>query len=138
LLRGFLHLWGDFSGKKWIQSSRLDWFRYFLALTTAVFWGALPIAMKQLLEVMEPFTIVWYRSMMAAPGLGIILASRCQWPSLKLLCQRRWLVLLIIATCGLLGNFIFFSSSLQYLSPTASQVIGQLSPVGMMVASVLI
>ncbi|MDI5419179.1 EamA family transporter, partial [Salmonella enterica subsp. enterica serovar Kentucky] len=29
-------------------------------------------------------------------------------------------------------------SSLQYLSPTASQVIGQLSPVGMLVASVFI
>ncbi|EEP92611.1 DMT family transporter [Yersinia kristensenii] len=110
----------------------------FLALTTAVFWGALPIAMKQVLEVMEPYTIVWYRFMMAAIGLGIILASRRQLPSLKLFSQRRWLVLLIIATCGLLGNFIFFSSSLQYLSPTTSQVIGQLSPVGMMVASVLI
>ncbi|MDR5018222.1 DMT family transporter [Yersinia rochesterensis] len=110
----------------------------FLALTTAVFWGALPIAMKQVLEVMEPYTIVWYRFMMAAIGLGIILASRRQLPSLKLFRQRRWLVLLIIATCGLLGNFIFFSSSLQYLSPTTSQVIGQLSPVGMMVASVLI
>lgn len=110
----------------------------FLALTTAVFWGALPIAMKQVLEVMEPYTIVWYRFMMAAIGLGIILASHRQLPSLKLFRQRRWLVLLIIATCGLLGNFIFFSSSLQYLSPTTSQVIGQLSPVGMMVASVLI
>ncbi|WP_145556522.1 DMT family transporter [Yersinia canariae] len=110
----------------------------FLALTTAVFWGALPIAMKQVLEVMEPYTIVWYRFMMAAVGLGIILASRRQLPSLKLFRQRRWLILLIIATCGLLGNFIFFSSSLQYLSPTTSQVIGQLSPVGMMVASVLI
>lgn len=110
----------------------------FLALTTAVFWGALPIAMKQVLEVMEPFTIVWYRFMMAAIGLGIILASRRQLPSLKLFRQRRWLLLLIVATCGLLGNFIFFSSSLQYLSPTTSQVIGQLSPVGMMIASVLI
>ncbi|MBS0055978.1 DMT family transporter [Yersinia sp. Marseille-Q3913] len=110
----------------------------FLALTTAVFWGALPIAMKQVLEVMEPFTIVWYRFTMAAIGLGIILASRRQLPSLKLFRQPRWLLLLIVATCGLLGNFIFFSSSLQYLSPTTSQVIGQLSPVGMMIASVLI
>lgn len=55
----------------------------FLALTTAVFWGALPIAMKQVLEVMEPFTIVWYRFMMAAIGLGIILASRRQLPLLN-------------------------------------------------------
>lgn len=48
------------------------------------------------------------------------------------------MVLLVIATAGLFGNFILFSSSLQYLSPTASQVIGQLSPVGMMVASVFV
>lgn len=32
-----------------------------LALTTAICWGALPIAMKQVLEVMEPPTIVFYR-----------------------------------------------------------------------------
>ncbi|ENA1754909.1 DMT family transporter [Yersinia ruckeri] len=109
-----------------------------LALTTAVFWGVLPIAMKQVLEVMDPFTIVWYRFTLASLGLGFILASRRQLPSLTLFRQPKWLLLLVVATCGLLGNFLFFSSSLQYLSPTASQVIGQLSPVGMMLASVLI
>ncbi|WP_114192175.1 DMT family transporter [Edaphovirga cremea] len=110
----------------------------FLAMTTAVCWGSLPIAMKQVLEVMEPYTVVWYRFSIAAIGLGIVLASRRQLPPIKIFRHRRWLVLLVIATCGLLGNFIFFSSSLQYLSPTTSQVIGQLSPVGMMVASVFI
>ena len=33
-----------------------------LALTTAMCWGALPIAMKQVLEVMAPPTVVFYRS----------------------------------------------------------------------------
>lgn len=41
-----------------------------LALTTAICWGALPIAMKQVLEVMEPPTIVFYRFLMASIGLG--------------------------------------------------------------------
>lgn len=109
-----------------------------LALTTAMFWGALPIAMKQVLDVMEPMTVVWYRFSIAGIGLGIILMLRRQLPPLKVFRHRRWLILLAIATCGLLGNFVFFSSSLQYLSPTTSQVIGQLSPVGMMFASVLI
>lgn len=59
-------------------------------------------------------------------------------PSIAYFRKARWLVLLAIATGGLFGNFILFSSSLQYLSPTASQVIGQLSPVGMMIASVFI
>lgn len=110
----------------------------FLALTTAVCWGALPIAMKEVLETMAPFTIVWYRFSLAAIGLCLILAVRGRLPPLQLFARPRWLLLLAIATAGLLGNFVFFSSSLQYLSPTASQVIGQLSPVGMMFASVLI
>lgn len=109
-----------------------------LALTTAMCWGALPIAMKQVLADMEPFTIVWYRFVMAGFGLALILIPRRQLPPLRLFARWRWLLLLLIATAGLLGNFVFFSSSLQYLSPTASQVIGQLSPVGMMIASVVI
>lgn len=103
-----------------------------LALTTAICWGALPIAMKQVLEVMEPPTIVFYRFLMASIGLGAILAVKKRLPPLRVFRKPRWLILLAVATAGLFGNFILFSSSLQYLSPTASQVIGQLSPVGMM------
>ncbi|AFJ45521.1 DMT family transporter [Shimwellia blattae] len=109
-----------------------------LALTTAMFWGALPIAMKQVLEVMEPPTIVFYRFLLAGAGLALILGVRRQLPPLRLFRKPRWLAVLAIATGGLFGNFILFSSSLQYLSPTASQVIGQLSPVGLMVASVVV
>ncbi len=105
-----------------------------LALTTAMCWGALPIAMKQVLEVMAPPTVVFYRFLMASIGLGAILAIKGKLPPMRIFRKPRWLVLLAIATGGLFGNFILFSSSLQYLSPTASQVIGQLSPVGMMVA----
>lgn len=47
-----------------------------LALTTAMCWGALPIAMKQVLEVMEPPTVVFYRFLMASFGLGAILAMK--------------------------------------------------------------
>ncbi|KEY59763.1 DMT family transporter [Serratia sp. DD3] len=110
----------------------------FLALTTAVCWGALPIAMKEVLAVMDPFTIIWYRFMIAGVGLGLVLALRGRLPPVNMFRQSRWLWLLLIATAGLLGNATLFSSSLRYLSPTASQVIGQLSPVGMMFASVLI
>jgi len=109
-----------------------------LALITAMSWGSLPIAMKQVLVVMDPFTVVWYRFSMAAVVLGCILAMRRRLPPRAIFRRPRWLVLVLIATCGLLGNFVLFSSSLQFLSPTASQVIGQLSPVGMMVASVII
>ncbi len=68
--------------------------------------------------------------------MPILAVSRLR--PLRVFRKPRWLILLAVATAGLFGNFILFSSSLQYLSPTASQVIGQLSPVGMMVASVFI
>ncbi len=95
-----------------------------LALTTAICWGALPIAMKQVLEVMEPPTIVFYRFLMASIGLGAILAVKKRLPPLRVFRKPRWLILLAVATTGL-RKLILFSSSLQYLSPTASQVIGQ-------------
>lgn len=109
-----------------------------LALITAVMWGVVPIAMKQVLTDMRPATVVFYRFSMSAVALGIILGFRRQLPDISLFYRRRWLALLIVGVVGLSGNFLFFSSALQYLTPTASQVIGQLSPVGMMFASVLI
>ena len=30
-----------------------------LALTTALFWGTLPIALKQVVTTVDPMTIVW-------------------------------------------------------------------------------
>jgi len=109
-----------------------------LALVTAMSWGSLPIAMKVVLQVMDPFTVVFYRFFLAALGLGTILALKRQLPPRDLFRHPRWLVWVMIATAGLVGNFILFGSSLQYLSPTASQVIAQLAPPGMMLASVFI
>lgn len=59
-----------------------------LALTTAMCWGALPIAMKQVLEVMEPSTIVFYRFLMASIGLGAILAVKRKLPPLRIFVSR--------------------------------------------------
>ena len=97
---------------------------FFLAMTTAVFWGALPIAMKQAVEVMDPFTIVWYRFITAAFGLGLFLAWRKQLPTISNL-GRMSCVVLVIASLGLAGNFVLYNSSLKYLSPPVVQVIIQ-------------
>lgn len=78
-----------------------------LALTTAMCWGALPIAMKQVLEVMEPPTVVFYRFLMASIGTGAILAVKGKLPPLRLFRKPRWLVLLAIAT----GDYLVTSFS---------------------------
>ena len=60
-----------------------------LALTTAMCWGALPIAMKQVLEVMEPPTVVFYRFLMASIGLGAILAVKSKAAAVAYFSQSR-------------------------------------------------
>jgi len=106
-----------------------------LALITALFWGALPIAMKQAVEVMEPFTIVWYRFLTASIGLGGWLFWRKQLPQVKS-ASVTGLGLLILASIGLAGNFVLYNSALEYLNPPVVQVIIQLAPVILLLTSV--
>ncbi len=106
-----------------------------LALTTALFWGALPIAMKQAVEVMEPFTIVWYRFVTASIGLGLWLYWRKKLPRARTL-RLAECGILLLASLGLAGNFVLFNSALEYLSPPVVQVIIQLAPVILLLSSV--
>ncbi|KJG19592.1 membrane protein [Photobacterium iliopiscarium] len=107
---------------------------FFLAMTTAVFWGALPIAMKQAVEVMDPFTIVWYRFIVAAFGLGLFLMWRKKLPIISNL-GRMGCMVLIIGSLGLAGNFVLYNSSLKYLNSHVVQVLIQLAPVMLLVSS---
>src|SRR3990167_7511785 len=38
----------------------------FLALLTAVLWGVLPIKLKEVLQVMDPVTVTWYRLLVSS------------------------------------------------------------------------
>jgi drug/metabolite transporter (DMT)-like permease len=40
------------------------------ALLTAVMWGVLPIALKALLDRIDPYTLTWYRFLAAGALLG--------------------------------------------------------------------
>lgn len=48
-----------------------QWKRGFvLALVTATAWGLLPLALKITLDVLDPYTITWFRFLTAALVLG--------------------------------------------------------------------
>ncbi len=72
----------------------------FLALLTALLWGILPIKLKQVLQVMDPVTVTWFRLTVSGGCLLAYLAAadRCglsfagaPTPALgqELACQRR-------------------------------------------------
>lgn len=80
------------------------WKRGFaLALVTAIAWGLLPLALKITLEVLDPYTITWFRFLTAALVLAGILAVTRRLPSLGSLDGRAWLIF-GVALSGLVGN----------------------------------
>ncbi|HJA78978.1 MAG TPA: DMT family transporter [Candidatus Desulfovibrio intestinavium] len=118
-----------------------------LALLTALFWGALPLAVKHVLPVMDAVTLVWLRFCVAAVWIWLIPAPGRRLrtaapapvvPPPPRLPLRRACLLLFVATAGLGANFVFFNSSVAYLSASACQILAQAGPVLLLLGGVFI
>ncbi|MDX1537883.1 DMT family transporter [Arsukibacterium sp.] len=109
-----------------------------LALTTAILWGMLPIALKIVLDVLSANTITAIRFLAAAVIVGLWLAARGKLPAIKLLFQPKVAWLMLIAVAGLLSNYIMYLSGLNYLSAETGQVVIQLAPFLMMLGGIVI
>lgn len=118
-----------------------------LALLTALFWGALPLAVKHVLPVMDAVTLVWLRFCVAAVWIWFIPAPgrhrRTAAPAPAVTTPPRpplgrTCLLLLVATAGLGANFVFFNSSVAYLSASACQILAQAGPVLLLLGGVFI
>ena len=108
-----------------------------LTLLTALLWGILPIKLKQVLQVMDPITVTWFRLMVSGTCLFIYLAAVKRLPSPKVLGKRGgWLV--AMAVCGLVGNYVLYLVGLKMLSPGTAQLVVQMGPIFLMIASVFL
>ena len=108
-----------------------------LALTSALLWGVLPIALTVVLQGLDAFTVTWYRFAFAAVFLGILLTATNSLPRPGLLSGRVWL-LLIIALGGLTGNYVLYVTALPYTSPTTAQTVTQLGPVFLLLGGLML
>ena len=108
-----------------------------LTLLTALLWGILPIKLKQVLQVMDPITVTWFRLTVAGSCLFVYLAAVKRLPSVRVLGPRGgWLV--AMAVCGLVGNYVLYLVGLKVLSPGTAQLVVQMGPIFLMVASVFV
>ncbi|MCY4265843.1 MAG: DMT family transporter [Gammaproteobacteria bacterium] len=99
---------------------------FLLSLTAAALWGLLPIALKEVITIMDAATVVWYRLMVAAVVLGVWLGVRGKWPPLlKMPKSECWI--LFIAALSLCGNYYYFSLSLIYVNAETSEAVIQLT-----------
>lgn len=109
---------------------------FLFAMITAMAWGSLPLALKQVLAIMNASTIVWYRFVVATLALLFLLAYKKKLPELAKIGRYGWLAL--IGVLGLAGNFLLFSSSLNYIEPSVAQIFIHLSSFGMLICGVFI
>ncbi len=108
-----------------------------LSFVTTVLWGLLPIALKGLLELMDAYTIVWYRLVVSSLFLFIFISRRQGMPSpFKL--KMHLVYLLIITSLGLCGNYILYIMGLDNITPSAAAIVIQLALVFMLLGSLII
>src|SRR6188768_2284890 len=93
-----------------------------LALTAAVLWGILPIALKVALTELDAWTLTWYRFAGAMVTVGTWLAVRGRLPTVQLRDRKVWRWLLP-ASLALTGNYVPYSLGLRYTSPSVSQTV---------------
>lgn len=108
-----------------------------LALVTAVLWGILPIKLKEVLKVMDPVTVTWYRLEVSGSLLFLYLAATRRLPTFRPLGRKGgWLVALAIA--GLLGNYVLYLMGLRMLTPGTTQLVIQVAPILLLLGSLFV
>lgn len=108
-----------------------------LTLVTVACWGMLPVALKALLVYMDPWTITWYRFLVAAIVLGGWLAFTGGLPR-----PRAWsasaALLLAVAVLGLVGNYVLYLVGLDHVEPGTAQVVIQLAPMFLLLGGLFV
>lgn len=99
-----------------------------LSLLTVFLWGILPIALTVTLQVIDVYTVIWFRFLMSFILLLIYLSVQRKLPSLEQLRSTSG-KLLAIATIFLASNYFLFMQGLALTAAANAQVIIQLSTV---------
>jgi drug/metabolite transporter (DMT)-like permease len=108
----------------------------FYACVTTLAWGLLPIALKAMLAHMDPYTITWFRFLVAAVVAALFLGATGGLPRLGRL-DRSGRILMLVAVAGLIGNYIFYLLGLAYASPGSTQVLIQLAPLFLLLGGIV-
>jgi drug/metabolite transporter (DMT)-like permease len=107
------------------------------SLVTVIMWGLLPVALKAILDVMDPVTISWYRFSLSAL-IALLWYGRQRGKELRRLVLGRHWALTLAAVAGLIGNYLLYIWGLDHVNPGAAQILIQLAPLLLLVGSVAI
>jgi drug/metabolite transporter (DMT)-like permease len=88
------------------------------------------VALKQVLTVMDAWTLTWFRFLIAAVLIGawlLVSGKTDQTVSLQRVPPRIWAVLLL-SGLSLVSNYVFYLVGLDHISPATAQLVIQLGP----------
>lgn len=106
-------------------------------LLTVLMWGLLPVALKIVLEVMDPVTISWYRFSLSALIALLWYGYKRIGAVKNLLGAGSW-PLTAVAVGGLLCNYLLYIWGLDHITPGAAQILIQLAPLLLLIGSVIL
>lgn len=110
---------------------------FMLSLNAAALWGLLPIAIKEIVITMDPFTLVWYRFVLALFVLFVYLFYQRRLPVFGSL-SRKSILLLITAGVGLCINYLLFALSLNYVNAETAEALIQLTTLFLFLGGVIV
>ena len=108
-----------------------------LAMVTAACWATLPVALKITLEALDPYTLTWFRFLVAALVMLLWLGTRGGLSAFTRLDGKRWW-LLSLAALLLIGNYVFYLLGVQHTSPGNAQLLIQLAPLLMALGGIFV
>jgi drug/metabolite transporter (DMT)-like permease len=108
-----------------------------LALTTAMLWATLPIALKVTLAEVDAWTITWFRFFVAALFMLGWTWGRGRLGAFRALPRRAW-VLLAVASTMLTGNFVMYLFGLGHTTPANAQLLIQAAPLLLSVGGIVV
>lgn len=103
-----------------------------LALAAAFLWGTLPLALKRIMSNVDAVSIVWLRFCVAAAWLWLMAPNRSRMP------DRAEIGALALAAVALGANFVLYNISLNYMNPTACQIMAQCGPMLLLLGGTLL
>jgi drug/metabolite transporter (DMT)-like permease len=107
-----------------------------LAMTTAIMWGLLPLALKSVLVLMDAYTITWFRFVFAAFFVALLLIAKKNLPS-SVVQHKGIMKRLFFAAIFLSLNYVLYLVSLHYIPAETAQMLIQMAPFFMLIGSVI-
>ena len=108
-----------------------------LSIITSLAFGFLPIALKGMLEMLDVYTLTWYRFMISVAVLAPFIVrpgklSNTAWPG------KRLIVIILLTGLLMSGNYLLYILGLLYVSPSTAQVVIQQASLFFLLGSLVI